>query len=81
MNAHSIPELMLALGQQAKVASATMAKASAASKSQALRELARLLRADTAALVAANQEDLQKAKANGLDGPMLDRLKLTPAIL
>jgi len=81
MNTHSIPELMLALGQQAKAASAVMAKASAASKSHALRELARLLRDDTAALVVANQEDLQKAKANGLDGPMLDRLKLTPAIL
>ena len=65
MNAHTIPELMLALGQQAKAASAVMAKASAAHKSAALRELARLLRSDTAALVAANQEDLQNAKANG----------------
>ncbi|NCV63895.1 MAG: glutamate-5-semialdehyde dehydrogenase, partial [Betaproteobacteria bacterium] len=81
MNAHTIPELMLALGQQAKQASAAMAKASAASKSHALRELARLLRADTAALVAANQEDMQRAAAQGLDGPMLDRLKLTPSIL
>ena len=81
MNAHTIPELMLALGQQAKAASAVMAKATAASKSHALRELARLLRSDTEALVIANQTDLQKAKANGLDGPMLDRLKLTPAIL
>jgi glutamate-5-semialdehyde dehydrogenase len=81
MNAHTIPELMQALGQQAKAASATMAKASAASKSTALRELARLLRSDTEALVTANQEDLQKAKTNGLDGPMLDRLKLTPVIL
>ena len=58
-----------------------MAKATAASKSHALRELARLLRSDTAALVEANLEDLQKAKASGLDGPMLDRLKLTPSIL
>ena len=81
MNAHTIPELMLALGQQAKAASAVMAKATAASKSHALRELARLLRSDTEALVIANQTDLQKAKANGLDGPMLDRLKLTPSIL
>ncbi|MCF8170120.1 MAG: gamma-glutamyl-phosphate reductase, partial [Methylotenera sp.] len=81
MNAHTLPELVLALGQQAKTASAVMAKASAASKSHALRELARLLRSDTEALVIANQTDLQNAKANGLDGPMLDRLKLTPAIL
>ena len=81
MNAHTIPELMLALGQQAKQASAAMAKATAARKSHALRELARLLRADTPALVAANQEDMQRAAAQGLDGPMLDRLKLTAAIL
>ena len=81
MNAHTISDLMLVMGQQAKQASATMAKATAASKSDALRKLACLLRDDTQALVAANQEDLQRAQANGLDGPMLDRLKLTPAIL
>jgi glutamate-5-semialdehyde dehydrogenase len=33
------------------------------------------------ALVAANQEDLSRALANGLDGPMLDRLKLSASIL
>ena len=81
MNAHSIPELMLALGQQAKVASAAMAKASAAHKSAALRHLAALLRQDAAALLKANQEDLKRAQATGLDGPMLDRLKLSPSIL
>jgi len=81
MNAHNIPELMQALGQQAKTASAAMAKASAASKSAALRHLAVLLRQETAALVTANQEDLSSAKAHGLDGPMLDRLKLSASIL
>jgi len=81
MNAHNIPELMQALGQQAKTASAAMAKASAASKSAALRQLATLLRQETTALVQANQEDLTRAKANGLDGPMLDRLKLSAPIL
>jgi glutamate-5-semialdehyde dehydrogenase len=77
MNAHNIPELMQALGQHAKSASAAMAKASAAHKSAALKELALLLRQETAALVQANQEDLNRAKSNGLDGPMLDRLKLS----
>ena len=81
MNAHNIPELMQALGQHAKTASAAMAKASAASKSAALRQLATLLRQETTALVKANQEDLTRAKANGLDGPMLDRLKLSAPIL
>ena len=81
MNAHNIPELMQALGQHAKTASAAMAKASAAHKSAALRHLATLLRSETTALVAANQEDLSRAKTNGLDGPMLDRLKLSVPIL
>ena len=81
MNAHNIPELMQALGQHAKTASAAMAKASAAHKSTALRHLATLLRSETTALVAANQEDLSRAKTNGLDGPMLDRLKLSASIL
>jgi glutamate-5-semialdehyde dehydrogenase len=81
MNAHNIPELMQALGQHAKTASAAMAKASAAHKSAALRHLATLLRSETTALVAANQEDLSRAKTNGLDGPMLDRLKLSASIL
>jgi glutamate-5-semialdehyde dehydrogenase len=81
MNAHNIPELMQALGQHAKTASAAMAKASAAHKSAALRHLAALLRSETTALVAANQEDLSRAKTNGLDGPMLDRLKLSASIL
>ena len=81
MNAHHIPELMQALGQHAKTASAAMAIASAAHKSAALRHLAALLRSETTALVAANQEDLNGAKTNGLDGPMLDRLKLSASIL
>ena len=81
MNAHAIPELMQALGQQAKVASAAMAKASAGHKSAALRHLAALLRQDVSALLKANQQDLKRAQATGLDGPMLDRLKLSPAIL
>jgi len=81
MNAHAIPELMQALGQQAKVASAAMAKASAAHKSAALRHLAALLRQDVVALLKANQEDLNRAQATGLDGPMLDRLKLSASIL
>jgi glutamate-5-semialdehyde dehydrogenase len=69
------------LGQHAKTASAAMAKASAAHKSAALKQLALLLRQETAALVQANQEDLNRAKSNGLDGPMLDRLKLSASIL
>jgi glutamate-5-semialdehyde dehydrogenase len=81
MNAHSLPERMQAWGQQAKTASAAMAKASAAQKSAALRHLAQRLRQEAPALIEANRQDVERAQAAGLDGPMLDRLKLTLPVL
>ncbi|TSE34384.1 Gamma-glutamyl phosphate reductase [Tepidimonas fonticaldi] len=81
MNAISVPELMQRLGQQARTASAAMAQASAARKNAALRGLAELLRANVAALQAANAPDVERARAAGLSEPMVDRLKLTPKIL
>ena len=81
MNALNISELMQAMGLQAKVASAQVARASAAIKNRALLTLAKLLRENLTALAAANQRDLDRAEANGLAGPMLDRLKLTPKII
>jgi len=74
-------EHVQALGQQAKTASALMAKASAATKNQALRHLAALLRANTDALQLDNAKDLERARAAGLAEPMVDRLKLTPKVL
>jgi glutamate-5-semialdehyde dehydrogenase len=71
-----LPDLMQALGSQAKAASAHMARASTATKNRALSGLAALLRTQMAALQAANSLDLERAKAAGLAGPMLDRLKL-----
>ena len=72
---------MHALGQQAKAASAAMAKASVAVKNAALKRLAALLRESTEALQNANAQDLDRARTAGLSGPMLDRLKLTPQVL
>ena len=69
------------LGQQAKNASALMAKASAAVKNRALRRLAELLRENTDALQHDNAKDLARAQAIGLSEPMVDRLKLTPKVL
>ena len=69
------------LGQQAKKASALMAKASAATKNKALRHLAALLRANTDALQLDNAKDLERARAAGLAEPMVDRLKLSPQVL
>jgi glutamate-5-semialdehyde dehydrogenase len=58
-----------------------MAKASAATKNKALRRLAELLRANLGPLAAANAQDLARAQAGGMAGPMVDRLKLTPAVI
>jgi glutamate-5-semialdehyde dehydrogenase len=72
---------MQSLGQQAKVASALMAKASTASKNKALKRLAALLRENTDALQIDNAKDLSRAAAAGLSAPMVDRLRLTPKVL
>ncbi|WP_066270701.1 glutamate-5-semialdehyde dehydrogenase [Hydrogenophaga palleronii] len=81
MNATNTTELMNTLGLQAKAASALMAKASAATKLSALRGLAALLRANVDALQVDNAKDLERARANGLSEPMVDRLKLTPKVI
>ena len=81
MNATNTTELMHTLGQQALAASRLMARASAATKGRALRRLAALLRESGAPLAAENAKDLERARANGLAEPMVDRLKLTPKVL
>jgi glutamate-5-semialdehyde dehydrogenase len=80
-NANATPELMNTLGQQAKAASAIMAKAPAAVKLRALRGLAALLRAHIEPLQVENAKDLARARAAGLAEPMVDRLKLTPKVI
>ena len=78
MTDQTITDLMQAMGSKAKAASTHIAHAQAATKNVALSSLADLLRQNTAALAAANQQDLARAASTGLTGPMLDRLKLTP---
>lgn len=68
---------MQALGEQARAASRQMAKADTNTKNQALRNIAALIRQHEKALLAANQQDLEAAKANGMDAAMLDRLTLS----
>ena len=72
---------MLAMGQRARAASGLMAKASPAAKAKALKTLAALLRQQTPALQPANEQDLAAARAAGLAEPMVDRLKLSAAVL
>ena len=81
MNALNTVEYMHNLGVQAKAASALMARASAATKNKALKALARLLRENVEPLQIDNARDLERAMANGLSAPMVDRLRLTPKVL
>jgi glutamate-5-semialdehyde dehydrogenase len=81
MNASNTTDYALALGSQAKAASALMARAPTAIKNKALSRLAALLRENTQALQVDNAKDIERAMANGLAAPMVDRLKLTPKVL
>jgi glutamate-5-semialdehyde dehydrogenase len=72
-----IQHYMKQLGEQARAASRLMAKADTNTKNQALRNIAALIRQHEKALLAANQQDLDAAKANGMEAAMLDRLALS----
>ena len=69
------------LGRQAKAASALMAKASTASKNEALKTLAELLRANGERLQSENAKDISRAVAAGLAAPLVDRLKLSAKVI
>ena len=77
----NIVEYSQTLGVQARAASGLMARASAATRSHALRRLAMLLRASVQDLQVDNQKDIDRAVAAGLAAPMVDRLKLTPRVI
>jgi glutamate-5-semialdehyde dehydrogenase len=81
MTANDIPALMLHMGAAARAASRGMASATSAAKSNALPTLAARLRTAGGELTKANANDLAAAQAAGLAAPMVDRLKLTPAIV
>jgi len=69
------------MGVAARAASTKMAAASTAAKNAALRALAERLLEQRGELQRANAQDIAAAQAAGLDGPMLDRLKLGDAAL
>lgn len=68
---------MLAYGQQARAASRLLMRADDAQKSAALLHIASRLQAQAEVLKAENAQDVEKARANGLEPAMLDRLTLS----
>ena len=72
-----IQEYMSHIGKAARKASRAMAKADTSAKNRALELIAAGIRRDSALLTAANQKDLEAARANGLAAAMVDRLTLS----
>jgi glutamate-5-semialdehyde dehydrogenase len=74
--APSVAGVMAALGRAAREAARELALASTDAKNAALRAGANEIRAQTAAVLAANRKDLAAAKAAGTTPAFLDRLTL-----
>jgi glutamate-5-semialdehyde dehydrogenase len=68
--------IVAALGQRARQAAATLRNATTAAKNKALAEGARLIRAESAAILAANALDIAAARQSGMNEAMQDRLLL-----
>ena len=77
----SVSKLMIEAGQKARAASRRMAAASTADKNKSLFRLAELLEAKKEDIFAANEQDLVKAKENGLKESFVDRLRVTEKVL
>jgi glutamate-5-semialdehyde dehydrogenase len=76
--AQSVADLMASLGEQAREAARALAQATAQAKNAALLAAAGELRAQTPAIMAANERDMAAATAAGRQGSFLDRLALDP---
>jgi len=77
--AADVAAYMHELGDQARVASRTLAAADTAAKDAALLAIADDLDCRRNELMSQNRRDLEAGSAKGLDAALLDRLELTPA--
>ncbi|MBC9034718.1 glutamate-5-semialdehyde dehydrogenase [Sphingomonas sp. JC676] len=68
--------LIAEMGKRARAAARVLAAMPTDAKSRALLAAAAAIREDSAAIVAANAEDMAAAEASGLSGALLDRLRL-----
>ena len=76
-----ITDYMHTLGRKARAASRAMARADGATRNRALLLIAEAIEREAAALSAANQLDLDAARAAGLAPALLDRLALSPGAI
>ncbi len=71
-----LKDQILDFGRRARAAARILARTPAAQKNRGLLAMAEELVSDAPAILAANARDLEKGKADGLSGAMLDRLAL-----
>jgi glutamate-5-semialdehyde dehydrogenase len=72
-----LPSYMRDVGVRARAAARVVARASTAAKNTALETAARAIERNASVLLAANAEDVAKARAAGSDAAFVDRLVLT----
>src|SRR6056297_992619 len=76
----SKPETVIAeIGRKARRAAERLVKSATAQKNQALTEAGAAIRSASGHILQANAADLERARARGISGAMLDRLKLDEA--
>jgi glutamate-5-semialdehyde dehydrogenase len=74
-----VKQYMTTVGQSARQASRAMAAAKTGTKNNALIATADAIERARGKLLAANQQDMEGGRSNGLDAALLDRLELTEA--
>lgn len=77
--AEDVVAIVAELGRRARAAAASLRTAPTAAKNAALLEAARLVRAEKAAILAANARDIEAARAAGMTAALQDRLLLNEA--
>ncbi|WP_174803116.1 glutamate-5-semialdehyde dehydrogenase [Martelella limonii] len=73
---HDVKTVMADLGRRARKAAGALAIASTDTKNRALLAMADAIEANSAAILAANADDVARAKDNGITGSFIDRLEL-----
>ncbi|MCS0596050.1 glutamate-5-semialdehyde dehydrogenase [Massilia agri] len=76
-----ITEYMHAMGRKARLASRAMARADGATRNRALLLIADAIERDADSLRAANRQDMEAARAGGLEPALLDRLALSDSAI
>ena len=76
-----IQTAMREMGRSARAAARVLAASSVEQRNEALLQIRAAIAADRDAILAANEQDLEEGRNNGLEAALLDRLAITPAQL